>query len=144
MREKLRMRVPVWLPAATAVVTVACLLAPWVRSGQVDRSTVDLLSSASALDLWDGREEILALAAWYLLPLLAAGAAVGAGWGRRAFSAGCVLPIGPLMALAWLAVVLSPFEARWGAAVGTILGLTASLLAGLLLISTELPAEGTT
>ena len=127
-----------------AVASVLCLLAPWVRSGQVDRSTVELLSSASALDLWDGREEYLALGSWFLLPLLAAGGALGAGWQRPVFSAGCVLPIGPLMALAWLAVVWSPFEARWGAFSGTGLGLTATVLAGLLLIQRKLTVEGTT
>jgi hypothetical protein len=136
--------IPTGLPAAAAAASVLCLLAPWVRSGRVDRSTIDLLSSASALALWDGREEYLALGSWYLLPLLAAGAIVAAGWGRPRFSAACVLPIGPLMALAWLAVVRSPFDARWGALLGTVLGLIATVLAGLLLMRTRKPAEGTT
>lgn len=127
-----------------AVVSVLCLLGPWLRSGQVDRSTVELLSSASALELWTGREEWLALGAWYLLPVLAAGAVVGAGWGRRVFSAACAVPIGPLMALAWLAVVWSPFDVRWGALAGTASGLGASALAGLLLIQGSTAAEGTT
>lgn len=142
MRRPSRLRVPVWLPASAAVASVVCLLAPWLRSGRVERSTVGLLSSASALEVWTGREEVLALAAWYSLPLLAAAAVVGAGWQRPTFSAACVLPIGPLMAMAWLAVVWSPFEARWGAAAGTLLGLMASLLGGLLLMSKTNPAEG--
>ncbi|MEZ5245916.1 MAG: hypothetical protein R2707_12530 [Acidimicrobiales bacterium] len=137
-------RFPSGLPALAGVASVLCLLAPWARSGRVDRSTIDLLSSASALALWDGGEEYLALASWYLLPLLAAGAIVAAAWGRSRFSARCVVPIGPLMALAWLAVVRSPFDARWGALLGTVLGLIATVLAGLLLMRTRKPAEGTT
>ena len=144
MSETTGDRIRIWLPATAAVASVSCLLAPWVRSGRVDRSTIDLLSSASALDVWDGREEMIALSAWYLLPLLAAGATIGAGWHRRRFSAACALPIGPLMALAWLAVVWSPFDARWGAPLGTALGLTASILAGLVLIRRSNSVEGTT
>ena len=140
----MRARPPTWLPAAVGVVAVLCLLAPWARSGRVDRSTIELLSSASALARWDGNDERLALAAWFLLPVLAAAAAVGAGWGTPRFSAACVLPIGPLMAMAWLAVVRSPFDARWGALAGTVTGLTATVLAALLLIRTREPAEGTT
>lgn len=144
MREATGDRIRIWMPATASVAAVSCLLAPWVRSGRVDRSTIDLLSSASALDVWDGREEMLALGAWYLLPLLAAGAVIGAGWHRPGFSAACALPIGPVMALAWLAVVWSPFDARWGAPLGTALGLTASSLAGLVLKRRSSSAEGTT
>lgn len=140
----MRVRPRAWLPAATGVVAVLCLLAPWARSGRVDRSTIELLSSASALALWDGNDERLALAAWFLLPLLAAASAVAWGFGSVRFSAVCVLPIGPLMATAWLAVVLSPFDARWGAWLGTVLGLAATFLAGQRLRQARNSAEGST
>ena len=130
------------MPAAAAAASVLCLLAPWVRSGQVDRSTIDLLASASALDLLDGRNEFAALAAWYSLPVLAAGAVIAAGWHRRRLTAGFSLPIGPLMLLALWAVAASPFTTRWGAWLGALLGLLASFLASWLLIEPKSSAEG--
>jgi len=134
-RASLREReIQPWLPAVAAVASVLCLLAPWVRSGRVDRSTIELLSSASALDLWTGREEVIALSAWYVLPVLAAVSVLAAGWRRNRFSAWCAMPIGPLMAAAWAAVAWSPFEVRWGGWAGMILGLMTSLFASLLLI----------
>ncbi|MEQ8842435.1 MAG: hypothetical protein RIB98_15740 [Acidimicrobiales bacterium] len=136
-------RVPIGLPATLGVLAVLCLLAPWVRSGSVDRSTIDLLSSASALELWDGRDEAIALGAWFLLPVLAAAAALAAAWGHRRFSAWCVVPIGPLMAMAWLAVVWSPFDARWGAWLGTMTGTAATTLAGSLLFTRSTQAAPT-
>lgn len=123
-----------WTPAVAAVGAAVFLLAPWAGSGRVDRSTLDLLTTASALDVWEGPGEILAVGTWYLVPVLGAAALVAAGWHRPGFSAACALPIGPLMALAWLAVVRSPFEARWGAVAGTVSGLAASASAGLLLL----------
>jgi hypothetical protein len=131
-----------WMPATAAVASVLCLVAPWVRTGRVDRSTIDLLSSASALDVLEGRNEVIALSAWYLLPLLAAGAAVSAGWQRRRLTAGFALPIGPLMILAWWAVAMSPFDTRWGSWLGATVGLTATLLAALVLMGPENSAEG--
>lgn len=134
-RASLRERdIPSWIPAVGAVASVLSLLAPWVRSGRVDRSTIDLLSSASALDVWSGGEEIVALSAWYLMPVLAAGAVIGVGWQRIRFSAWCAVPIGPLMTAAFAAVVWSPFAVRWGAWLGIALGLTTSFFASLLLI----------
>ena len=122
------------MPAAAAVAAALCLVAPWVRSGTVDRSTIDLLSSASALDLLDGRDEIVALSAWYLVALLAAGAAISAGWQRSRLTGAFALPIGPMMILGWWAVAMSPFDTQWGAWLGAVVGVAATVLAGLLLL----------
>jgi hypothetical protein len=135
-------RVDPWMPASVAVLAAVSLLAPWARSGRVDRSTIDLLSSAGALDLLTGRAEVMALASWYLVPLLAAGGAIAAGWHRQRLTGGFVLPIGPLMGLAWLAVLRSPLDTRWGAGLGVVAGLIASTLAGLLLMRPQNSAEG--
>lgn len=128
--------------AVAAGAAAVSLLAPWVRSGRVDRSTIELLESASALDVLDGRAEIGALAAWYIVPVLAAGAAVSAGWHRKRLTAAFALPMGPLMLFAWWAVASSPLDTRWGAALGGLLGACASVLATLLLIEARHPAEG--
>jgi hypothetical protein len=135
-------RIDPWMPASIAVFAAVSLLAPWARSGRVDRSTIELLSTAGALDLLAGWAEVVALVSWYLVPLLAAGAAVAAGWQRQRLTAGFVLPIGPLMGLAWLAVLRSPLETRWGAGLGVASGLMASTLAGLLLMRPQNSAEG--
>ena len=131
-----------WMAAVAAVATALCLLTPWAGSGQVDRSTIELLGSAGALDLLEGRNEVIALAGWFAVPLLAAMAAVGAGWGRRRLTAWSALPMGPVMVMAWWAVASSPLEARWGAVLSALVGLMASSLAGLVLMSRDESAEG--
>ncbi len=135
-------RIDPWMPASVAVIAAVSLLAPWARSGRVDRSTIELLSTAGALDLLVGWAEVATLVSWYLVPVLAAAAALAAGWHRKRLTGGFVLPIGPLMGLAWFAVLRSPLESRWGAGLGVAAGLIATTLAGLLLMRPQNSAEG--
>ncbi len=129
----IRARAEPWIVAVPATLAVLCLLLPWMRSGQIDYSTVDLLSSASALDLIGGTREVLILTAWFGLVLLAAGVLVAAAWGRRRVAALLGLPVGPSMVSAWLVVASTPFPVRWGAHLAVVFGLTATVVASVLL-----------
>ena len=119
---------------ALSVGAVLCLLAPWMRSGSVDRSSIEVLSSASALQVLGGTREWLVLAAWVALPIAAALVLVAAAWGSVRLSSVAALPIGPSMVVALVAVQSSPFDVLWGAWLGASLGLTATVLASLILI----------
>jgi hypothetical protein len=133
-------------PWWTAAATVSCalsLLAPWGRSGRVDRSSVELLASAGALEFLSPTEHLLLVGAWFLIFVGAAGAVVAAAWRSPRLVAASAAPMGPAMVLAWWAVGVSPLQTRWGATVGLVVGLTATAMAILLLIEWSRPAEGT-
>lgn len=123
-----------WAAAVAGAISALTLLAPWVRSGRVDKSTVDLLRSAAALEVLGDTGRIAAVAAWYLIPVLAAVAVVAAAWQRPRLTAAAVVPMGPMMVVAFRAVSAAPFDVRWGALSGVVAGLTASGLGALLLI----------
>lgn len=122
-----------WIAVGAGLVTVAALLCPWARSGTVDRSSIELLGSASALDVLGDGERAAVVVGWFLVVVLVAGALVAAAWGRPSLGAVLALPIGPAMAIAWWAVAASPLMVRWGAPMGTISGLTASAAGALVL-----------
>lgn len=131
-----------WAAAAAGTVSALTLLGPWVRSGRTDRSTLDLLRSAGALDVLDGADRVAALLAWYLVPVLAAVAVVAAAWQRPRLTAAVVVPMGPMMVMAFRAVSAAPFDVRWGAVAGIVAGLTATGLGVLLLVTAPSTAEG--
>jgi hypothetical protein len=130
--------IPGWAPAAVALVSVASLFAPWLRSGQRQRSSIELLDSASALRVLEGSREWLAVSAWVAIPVLTGFALVALAWGRERMSARLLLPVGPLLGLAFLTVTTSPFSVLWGAFLGVSAGLATTSLASLILIA-ELP-----
>ncbi len=123
-----------WVAVGAGLVTVGALLCPWARSGTVDRSTIELLGSASALDLFGDAERTAVIVGWFVVVVLVAGALVAAAWGQPALGAVLALPIGPAMAVAWWAVAASPLMVRWGAPMGTVSGLTASAAGALVLM----------
>ena len=137
-----RVLVSPWVPAAASVAAALALVGPWARSGTVDRSSIELLASAGALDVLSNRDHVIAVGSWYLVVLLAAGALLGAAWDRRRLTAVLVIPIGPAMAVAWWIVAAAPLTVRWGAPVGTMLGLTATGAGVLLLMESTVQAEG--
>ena len=104
------------------------------KTRSVDRSSIELLGSASALDLFGDAARTAVVVGWFLVVVLVAGALVAAAWGRPSLVALVALPIGPAMALAWWAVAASPLIVRWGAPMGTLSGLTASVAGALVLM----------
>lgn len=130
-----------WVPVGGCLLTIVALLCPWARSGTVDRSSIELLGSASALDVLTDGQRIVAAGAWFTVVALGAGALVAAAWGRRTIVAVMALPVGPAMVAAWLAVQSSPLMVRWGAPMGTVTGVTASIAAILVLLDADQAAD---
>lgn len=131
-----------WAPVAVALVSVASLFAPWLRSGQRQRSSIELLDSASALRVLEGSREWLAMSAWVAIPVLTGLALVAIAWGRAQVSAWLLLPVGPVLTLAFLTVMTSPFALLWGAFLGVVAGLTTTLLASLILMAALSRSKG--
>ncbi len=123
-----------WVGVGAGLAAAVGLLAPWARSGSVDRSSVDLLRSAGILDVISGWQRPATILAWYLVVLLAAAALVAAAWGRTRLSALVLFPVGPALLVALVIVVRSPLPVRWGAVMSTGFGLTATTAAGLILM----------
>jgi hypothetical protein len=85
-------------PAATALVLAGAVgvagasFLPWVRSGSAHRSSYEVVEAADRLGVVSGTGA-LAVRAWFLLPLVVAGACLAASLGRA----------GPAVALGGLA-----------------------------------------
>jgi len=119
---------------AAAAGAVGLLFAPWGRSGEVGRSSIQLLRSATVLDVLSDMERIALLLLWLAVIVAVAGALVASSWGRPRLVAGLLIPLGPALVFAALVVTRSPLRVQWGAGASATLGLTASALGGLILI----------
>ena len=64
------------------IVSTVCLVLPWVRVGTRDRSSIDLIGSAGALDIIEGATKAIVILLWFLLPLLVAAAMLALAAGR--------------------------------------------------------------
>lgn len=122
-----------WVPALVAVAAAVSLLAPWARSGRADRSSIELLATAGALDVLSTPQRVLAITGWYLVVAGAAASLIAAAWDRRSAAAALALPAGPALLIAWVIVGRSPLGVRWGAPLGAALGVTATM-AGVLVL----------
>lgn len=136
-----RLRSP-WVPVAASLAGAASLVGPWARSGRVDRSSVELLATAGALDVLSGAERLAAVVAWYLVVVAAAFALVAAAWGRTTLAMWPAVLVGPALVGAWLIVARSPLTVRWAAPLGALMGLTASATGILVLMRRTGRAEG--
>ena len=97
---------------------------PWAHSGEVARTSYQVVEAARALDVVDG---VWAGAArgWYLVPLLAVGTGLAAALGRRAATATLSAVVGSAAVGLAVAVKASPL----GAGVGTSVALAAGVAA---------------
>ena len=131
-----------WLVAGIGVGAALGLLLPWARSGGRTRSTLELLSSASALDLLSGWTRALVVGGWLLVVIGAAAGLVGVAWDRPAVARIGLVMVGPALVLAALAIVWSPLSIAWGAWVASGMGATASIGSGLLRMTDVAQWEG--
>jgi hypothetical protein len=127
------------MPVAAALAATSLLL-PWSRSGTNDRSTIELLRTASVLDVVSASTRWLLVGAWYLIVVLAALSILAVGWGHVRLAAALAAPLGPAMLVAAAIVQRSPLPLRWGVAVGCATGLTASARSAVILIRNEFRA----
>jgi hypothetical protein len=111
-----------------ATVEVAAAFLPWVRTGERQRTSFELLGSARRLGLFPSGWERSVADLWYFVPLLVAVAWLAAAAGRsRTVVAGTTLA-----GVAGVAVASVVQRARVPAAIGLRVTLTASLVAVLL------------
>ena len=116
-----------WAVAISAVMAAVGLLLPWAGSGTQSRSTIELLASASALDVLSGPQQILLIGAWLAIVVLAAAGLVAVAWHRVERAVPCFVALGPALVVTALVIRRSPLAVEWGAYVSSALGLVASV-----------------
>jgi len=133
-----------WLPVSFALLSVASLLCPWAASGLVERSSLELLRSATALDVLSDGANALLLTSWFSVFALAAAMVLAAAWHRPRLMAWCGVPIGPMMVTAGTVILVSPFSTVWGAPMGMASGVATAVSCGAMLMasSPDPTAEG--
>ena len=110
------------------------LLAPWAALGSRRFSSLDLIGSASALELLDGRRKQFVLAAWMVIPVLTAAGYVLAAVSRWRLLACTFLLMGPTYVMALLAIrSQSPLRTLWGLHLG-VAAAVATALIGIVLV----------
>ena len=122
-----------WIVAATAVAAAFGLLLPWAESGSRSRSSIELLRSAAALDLFSTVERWLLVLAWFAVVALAAAGLIAVAWHRIELGAVAFGVIGPALVIAVVVVRRSPLGVDWGAYASSGLGVVASIGSGMLL-----------
>lgn len=101
--------------------TVVSLVLPWFDLLGKERSSIDLVSSASALDVIDGGVKILVIFGWLLAPLLVSIAMFVAAAGRHRLAAILLLPIGVLfVAVFVIGMLVEDIGIAWGAIFGAV------------------------
>jgi len=99
------------------------------------RSSVDVLRSASALDVIDGGVRAAVIFGWLLMPLLLTIAIFLGAAGRYRLAAALLLPVGLVtIAVAVIGVIVDDIELAWGATFGAVCALCASALAMMVLL----------
>ena len=128
--------------AGLAVLAAFGLLLPWARTGDRNRSSIDLLSSAGALDVVTGWPFAALLIGWFSVVVAAALALVLVAWGRTMVGVSVAGLVGPGVIVALVAVSVSPLALAWGAWIASGLGVGASIGSGLLVLSRVAEREG--
>lgn len=124
-----RKRLPL-LSVLAAIASAVCLVLPWIRMGARDRSSIDLIGSAGALDIIEGTTKVVVVLLWFALPLLVAGAVLALAAQRRRLMAGLLLPLGPILGLIVGVLVRAlPEAVVWGAWLSAGFAVAASALA---------------
>ena len=119
--------------AVFAVAAAFGLLLPWAESGTRSRSSIELLRSAAALDLFSTIQQWLLVGAWFAVVVLVAVGLLAVAWQRIDLGALAFSVVGPALVVAVLVVRRSPLTADWGAYAASGLGVVASIGSGMLL-----------
>lgn len=130
-----RWRVLLGTALVSGLLSALSLLAPWARSGRVDRSMFGLISSASALDLLSGFAEVVVVVAVVAVAILVSLALVATAWSHHRLAVVALLGPGPILVVAAVVVAGTPLRLRWGAAAGSTLGVIGSICASMILLS---------
>ena len=111
-------------------ITVTSLALPWFDILGRERSSIDILRSASVLDVIEGPVKLVAIAGWLLAPVLVSAAMFTAASGRYRIAAALLLPVGVVVLLiVGAGAVRDEVDLAWGAFVGLLAAAAASALA---------------
>lgn len=113
--------------AVAAVLAIVGLLLPWAGSGTRARSTIELLAVAGALELIEPWQRVLLLGIWMAVVVSAAVGLCLITSGRMGAGASCLVPIGPVLAIALVVIARSSLTLEWGAVMATGWGVVASV-----------------
>ena len=116
--------------------TVTTLVLPWFDILGRQRSSIDILRSASVLDVIEGPVKVAVIAGWLLAPILVSAAMLLAASGRHRIAAALLLPVGIVtMLIVSAGFVRDEVDLAWGAFVGLTTAAVASALAVLVLVA---------
>lgn len=129
---------------AFGFLSVVSLVLPWFDLLGKERSSIDLVSSASALDVIDGGVKVLVLLGWFLAPLLVSVAMFLAASGRHRFAAALLVPIGVVMVAVFVAgVAVDDIGIAWGAIFGVVFAALATVFAIMVLATPKVDTSAT-
>jgi hypothetical protein len=117
-------------------VEVAAAFLPWVRTGERERNSFELIGVARRLHVLQSAWEQPASAAWYFVPFVVALALVAAAIGRRAVAGALLAVAGLAGALVGLAVAGAPLGVLPGLRV-TIVSAVGAGAAGVAVLALE-------
>ena len=85
--------------------TALSLLLPWFELSGRRRSSIDLIGSASALDVIEGVEKALVIGAWMVIPVVVATSMLIAASGRHRPASILLVPVGPIVGVCVVLIV---------------------------------------
>jgi len=107
---------------------------PWVRSGERERNSFELLRSADRLDLIDGAVQRATQLGWLLMPVAVGVVVLALAWGRHRIGGVAALFAGVLASVVGALVAGSSLDTTAWPAVALGLGLVVVVLAILELV----------
>lgn len=114
---------------------VVSLVLPWFEILGNTRSSIDLISSAGALDVIDGLAKVLVIAGWLLAPVLVSVAMFAGAAGKHRLSAVLLLPIGILLLVVFLiGAAVGEIGVAWGAVFGAVFAALTIVFAMMVLV----------
>ncbi len=123
------------------VLSTICLVLPWVRVGSRDRSSIDMIGSAGALDIIEGATKAIVVLLWFLLPVLVAAAMLSLAAGRIRLLGWLLVPLGLILgAIVLLLLIVAGDVVVWGAWLSAAFAVGASASAIMVLVGER---EGT-
>ena len=116
--------------------TVLSLVLPWFDILGRERSSIDILRSASVLAVIEGSLKVAVIFGWLLAPVPVSAAMFLAASGRHRMAAVLLLPVGAMtMLVVGASLVVDEIGLAWGAFVGLGSALAAFILAVMVLLS---------
>jgi len=114
------------------------LVLPWFTIAGRSRSSIDLVSSASALEVIEGPVKVAVIVCWLCAPLLVALAMLVAASGRHRAGALLLSPVtGILLLVVIIGTVVDDIRLAWGATFGLVFAAAASTCAIMVLVTSR-------